>query len=142
MSEIKIRETLGVLIVIYHFGLIGALSYFWYTGGFSFDEFTTTLAILIPVLSGYVAGVVSYFSKKRFVRTDRSRMVSRVFIGLSIFFPSALTLSVGFIMYSYAYGSVFSDFEQFKLTFAAIEGVFATYLATTANSLFRTAPNN
>ena len=55
MSEIRLRYTAGCAIVALHFGifLVGAMLFI--AGGFSFDQFTTTVAIVLPLFAGYAA---------------------------------------------------------------------------------------
>lgn len=142
MTENRLRERLGFLIIFLHFGLIVLLSVLWSMSGFAFNEFTTTLAILIPILSAYVAGIVTYFSNKRHVRADKSKPVTATFVFLSMFFPVAMSVTLSGIMLIFAFGTLFEDFEQFKASFAIAEGVFAAYLATTTNSLFKPAATN
>lgn len=137
MTENKLRETAGILIIALHFGMLSALSLLWAKGGFSFKEFTTTFAILTPLLAAYVATIIAYFSKKRFQNTDRSKKVTAIFVFISLGFPTLFSLVMCLIMLLFAKGVLFADFEQFKATFAITEAIFAGYVATTTNTLFR-----
>ena len=136
MTEKVLREIIGVLMVVLHVALLLSLYVFFLKGGFRFDEFTTSAAIVAPMFAGYTTAITVYFTKKRFVEADESQKVTGMFSAMSIFFPLLLFSGLLATVSLYATSSVFKDFEQFKGTLTLIESVFAGYAANFVYSLF------
>lgn len=112
------------------------LFFLYLAGGFRFDEFTTSFAIIMPMFSGYTVAIVIHFARNRYLTQDRSDKVTSVFILLSLTFPLMFSLAICVSMLLFSYGMSFSNFEQFKGTLTLMEAAFAAYIANFIYTLF------
>lgn len=136
MTEKSLQEVIGVLVVIIHLVLIAILYVEFYRGGFNFPEFTTTVAIIAPMLAGYVAAIVTHFARNRFVSTDASQRVTMIFVTMSTAFPMLFFVALAASVLLYTSTRVFENFEAFKGTLTLTESVFAVYVANFVYTLF------
>lgn len=136
MTEFALKRAVGLLLVFIHFfSLLLAIGLF-FAGGFSFDQLTTTCAIIAPIFAGFTTQIIAFFVSNRLVKADRSRHTTLVFIILTFFFPTTLGFLIWVSLIAQAYGKVFSDFEQFKMALVLFEGLFAVYAGRFITALF------
>lgn len=125
--DFKIKT--GLAFVICHFILMIFLFVCLMLGGYKFEEFTTLVGFLIPMLAGYTTAIVkdisrNVHSRKKLVKTYTPEYRFLVKFTCSIFFLSLFTV-IGLRGFNYA----FENFEQLKITVGLLEAVFGSYIA-------------
>ncbi len=136
MSENSLRSLIGLLLIFLHFIIMALVFVIFLNGGFRYDEFTTSMAIIAPMFAGYTTAIVIHFSRNRFNTVDDSREITMIFAMLSSLFPMAFFVGLCSCIIMFASGHVFDDFEQFKGTLTLLEGLFAAYVANFVYTLF------
>ncbi len=122
--------------MILHFGILALVFVTFLRGGFRFDEFTTSVAIIVPMFAGYTTAIVVYFSKNRFRIDDKSQDITAVYAIMSTAFPLTLFVALSASVLLFATSEVFKNFEEFKGTLTLLETVFSAYVAKFVYTLF------
>lgn len=136
MTELKLRYSIGIMILLLHLGLFAIIAILFIEGGLSFEQFTTAIAIILPLFAGYATAVVTFIIRDRFRKVDDSNQVTAVFSLLSFVYPLAFFGLLAGAVCLQANGKVFANFEQFKATVTLIDGAFAVYVSSFVYSLF------
>ncbi len=136
MTENSLKNKIGILLIILHFFVLSLVLFAFLRGGFRFDEFTTTVAIIVPMFAGYTTAIIVYFSSNRFKSEDTSREVTAIFAVLSAAFPLTMFIALAVSIIFFASSKAFSNFEEFKGTLSILETIFAAYVAKFAYTLF------
>lgn len=122
MTEQILRSSLGILVMIIHFSIIALIVWVSMHGGFLFDEMTTTVALISPVLSGYVFGFIYYAIINRKQTTKKPIYVSWLSVFISYFVIILLTTAIILLIFMKAYNKL--SFEEFKITLTISEIIF------------------
>ncbi len=105
--------------------------------GFSYEEFTTVLAIVSPMFAYYTSAVIHDFARDPFVQPDNQVYLTSRFVVLSFAMFLVYTFAVGGAVALRAWGAeVFDDFEIFKRTLLLIETIFAAWTARLVYTMF------
>lgn len=129
----RIGQLRSIIIGVIFFGYVAillALITCWMLGGFDFDEFTTTLAVILPLVGAHIATIIS-FSQNNPRGLDKDGDVVMAL-------PSAIALTVPILfvalmflaLLAKAFNVTTISFEQFKILLASINGMFGAYVAT------------
>jgi hypothetical protein len=142
MTERQLQYRTGSLLVSSHLLVITAVIGFRFANGFSTDEFTTLLALVTPVFSGYTASFVAFVVAHRHATVDASKPVTTTFVVLTWLLPVVLSLLILAAIALKAFNRVFTDFEDFKRFLILLESVLSGYIGTLIYTLFphRTVP--
>ncbi len=138
MTEKKLKELVGFTLIFLHFVLLLLVFYLFLAGGFRFDEFTITLAIIIPMFSGYTTSIAVYFARYRLKQTDSTSEVSRAFTIMSMALPTVFFVALTTCVTLFALGRAFESFEDFMGTITVLEAAFASYVGIFIFTLFDT----
>ncbi|WP_244808736.1 hypothetical protein [Caballeronia zhejiangensis] len=136
MTERKLKYRLGIFLVASHFALVLLCLTLYAEAAFRVDELTTLLAIIIPMVSGYSASVVTFFVSDRHNFVDETKQVTPTFASLSFAIPLVLVALIGVSILAKAYNMVFANFEDFKRILLLTESLFAVYAGIFVHSLF------
>jgi hypothetical protein len=136
MTEVKLKYTLGMFIVLCHVVVVMYTLVLFTMHGFTFSQLTTLLAIIIPMLAGYTTSIVTFIIKDRHRLSIKSKPVTASFVVLSFLFPGVFILAIVVAVTLQAFNLSFDNFEDFKATLVLIEGAFAVYVGKFVASLF------
>jgi hypothetical protein len=136
MTELQLRNRLGMAIVSVHFLLIGVVIVLFFAGGFLFPEMTTTVALLVPIFASYTTAVVRETLKTKVAAPDTSETLSPQFVRLSWFTLVVFSLFLVAIILCKALHIGFANFEEFKILLAIGETAFGVYLGMFVKSLY------
>jgi hypothetical protein len=137
MTESKTRTALGLFLVVSHFAVLLLIITLHFFGGCKFDEMTTAIAIITPMLASFTTVIVNQVITERSLVADASENVSTPFVFLSFFFP---VLFVGYlvaVILLRAFNLAIENFEHFKGLLALGETAFAVYIGQFIRSLFK-----
>lgn len=139
MTERALRERTAIVLVAGHVLVPVSVLVMRALGGYSFEETTTAIGLILPFFASHVTMIVNYANamQNRYRQTDTSPIVSKLFVMVSFVFPVSLIIFMVTSVVLRAYHLVFEDFEQFKYTFAIAESLFAVYIGTSVITLFR-----
>ena len=137
MTETKLRTVIGVFFMISHVLILLVVLVLFLSHRLTEGEFTTTMGIMVPALSALATLAITYAisvkAKKQYAA--RSERLSGIYIFTALLFPTAFVLMLfGLVLMKGLDG--FSSFEQFKLSLAAVETIFAGYTGKVMASLF------
>jgi hypothetical protein len=136
MTEVALKRSLGLTLIAVHcISLLLAIALF-FASGLTFEQLTTTAAIIAPMFAGFTTQALTFFTNSRLRSDDVSSPITRDYALLSFAFPLILGVLVWVSMIAQAYGKAFRDFEQFKLALVLFEGMFASYAAKLLAPLF------
>jgi hypothetical protein len=137
MTARTLQAIVGVIFIVSHFAVLILVAAFYIARGFTFEEMTTTIAIVAPVFAGYTLIIVRAIMAERTQGNTAPQKNERfLFIFLSLFVPAVFVLVLVAIICLRAYNVGISSFEQFKTMLALAEGVFAVYLGPIIQALF------
>ncbi|MGO7604758.1 hypothetical protein ACC718_14960 [Rhizobium ruizarguesonis] len=123
----------SVIISTIFFGYVAILLLLiscWILDGFDFDEFTTALAVILPLVGAHIATIITFSQNNpRGLEKDAE---------IIMILPSAIALTtpILFVMLMFlailakAFNVTSISFEQFKILLACINGMFGAYVAT------------
>jgi hypothetical protein len=136
MTERKLKYSLGLFLIVSHFGLLISCIIFYFLNGFSIEEFTTVVAIIAPVFAGYTTSILAFIIKDAHVLKDETKRVTPVYSIISFVIPLLLVTIFGLSIGLKAFNKAFADFEDFKRFLILIESMFAAYVGMFVYSLF------
>jgi len=142
MTEISLKRTLGMTLIAAHFASLLLAVALFFGGGLTFEQLTTTVAIIAPMFAGFTTQAITFFADSRLRRDDHSSPITWEYALLGFAFPLILSVLIWVSMVAQAYGKVFLDFEQFKLALVLFEGMFASYAAKLLTPLFHSTNAN
>lgn len=139
MTEKTLKNLLGILIISTQVLAIALTLILWVFTGFTFDEMTTTIALIIPMLGVYIPPLYKYFYDQRLsspLSSQYNRKLSVPYIFIVLAFPSFLILLLIASIMLKALNVAFSNFEQFKTMLAIIQSLFGAYAMQLITRLF------
>lgn len=137
MTEHKLRDRVGLFLIISNILVVVAAIALYFLGGFLFDEITTTIALIVPMFSVYTTAIIKSIIANKQELVDSSPLVSGAYVFIAWLFPIVFTLYLIALVFLKAYNVGFSSFEQFKAFLIASETIFGAYLGLVLSSMFR-----
>ena len=137
MTRAQFRVRTGVTLVLAHFGVLAATILCYFRRGFLFDEFTTTVAIMVPLFATYTTLVIKDFARDLAgVRRERKLEVPVSLVFITFLLIGLLTTYLLAIVLLKAANLAFEDFEQFKGALALGEIMFGVYIGYIVHALY------
>lgn len=136
MTEVQLKNVIGLFLVIGHFAIILLLLLLYFSGGFLFEEMTTTLSLISPMLASYTTVVIRHILMHKRPSARGRTPVSFPFILITFMLPSLFLFFIGGLVLFKAHNIAFETFEQFKTLLAAGETIFGVYIGHVVASLF------
>jgi hypothetical protein len=139
MTEKTLKNLLGILIISTQVLAIALTLILWVFTGFTFDEMTTTIALIIPMLGVYIPPLYKYFYDQRLssqLSNQGDRNLSASYIFTVLLFPSFLILLLIASIMLKALNVRFSSFEEFKGMLTIIQFLFGAYAMQLITRLF------
>lgn len=60
MTRARLRNSLGIILILGHFGILSLLVLGFIKERFLFTEFTTSIALIFPMFAGYTTAIVRF----------------------------------------------------------------------------------
>ena len=136
MTERKVKYSVGLFLMTSHFGLLCYVVALYFVGGFDIEEFTTLIAVITPVFTGYTTSIIAFIVKDAKVLADKTDTVSIVYTLMTFTLPLLLVVIMGLAVGLKAHNKVFANFEDFKRFLLLTESLFAAYTGMFVYSLF------
>jgi hypothetical protein len=137
MTETKLRTVVSIFLMVSHIVILLMVLVLFLKSGLTESEFTTSMGIMVPALSGLATLAVTYAismkGRKQYVA--RSERLSGIYVFTALLFPSVFILIMAGLVVMKGFDR-FSSFEQFKLSLGAVETIFAGYTGKVMASLF------
>ena len=134
MNEFNLRNKIGIFLIISQFTLVIIVFLFYLIGGYTFDEMTTTIALMFPMLSVYTTGIVKFFIHYRNKTSIEQSQITRQFTFIAWFFPILFVLALGFIIIIKPFQG-FRNFGEFKTFLSIIESLFGGFTGYVMSAL-------
>lgn len=126
MNEYELRSRIGIFLIVSQFVLVTIVFISYLFGGYNFDEMTTTIALMFPMLSAYTTGIIKYFISNREQQLVSSNNVTNQFVFITYLVPVLFVFGLGFVILIKPFNG-FGNFEQFKTVLAIIESIFGGF---------------
>lgn len=136
MTERQLKYRAGTVLVLSHLGVLLLIIVLRLMNGFNGDEFTTLLALVTPMFSGYSTAIIAFIVMDRHVTEDKSQKVTLTFVIMTLLIPTVLAIIVAVSIWIKAHNLAFADFEDFKRFLIALESIFAVYVGMLIYALF------
>lgn len=137
MTELKLKNQVGILIILANLAIIILVLVLFVMGGFLFDEMTTIIALTVPMFSVYTTAILkNIVSTRTEIAVDDGPTVTTQYTFVSWLIPSAFCVYLGTIILLKALNVGFSSFEQFKVMLVASETIFGAYVGIVLSSMF------
>jgi hypothetical protein len=136
MKENELKIKIGFFLIISHLVILIPLIIFFYIfGNFTFEEMTTSIALIIPMFSAYLTLIINFIIENRKKMGIESDSVTKEFVFLSFLLPSLFVLYIFLITILTAFGKI-KSFAYYKAMLAMGETVFGIYAGYVLKSLF------
>lgn len=139
MNETTLKNRIGIILILGHFGILLLVLLFGMTGNFLIKEqMMTAIAIIAPFFASYTTAIIAYLVKTRGQLTPDGNIVSNIFRFVGFLLPSLFIAMVALevILSAMKLGAL-ADFENFKLILGATETVFGIYVGQLIFSMFQ-----
>lgn len=137
MTENKLKDEIGIFIILANLLVVGVALTLYFLGGFLFEEITTTIALIVPMFSVYTTAIIKSIIDHRNESVDSSAQVTKSYVFIVWIFPVLFTAYLVSLVLLKSYNIGFSSFEQFKTFLIASETIFGTYVGLVLSSMFR-----
>lgn len=137
MTETELRTWISILFMVSHVFILLLVVVLYLQRHFDDKEFTTVMSILVPALSALTSVAVTFAIsvRQKQIYSARSASLSGIYIFTALLFPTAFVLMILALLLMRSMDA-FSTFEQFKISLAAVETIFAGYTGKVMASLF------
>jgi hypothetical protein len=128
----RVRSLIIITIFFGYLFVMFSLVAIWTKGGFDFDEFTTTVAIVAPLLASHIAAIVAFAqtgATDSFQQRE-DRRIPRLNAIIAVTPPIALLALIVFSIYGKGFNLISITFEQFKVLIAVINSMFGVYVSS------------
>jgi len=136
MVEMKHRFTLGGYMVVSHFVLILLLFGIFFTRGMNFAEFTTSLAIIVPMFASYTTVIIKFMIRHR-SNLEEGVTLRKAYVFLSFLIPTLFFFAVLVMIGGQVFSIGFENFEEFKKVLGVTESAFGVYVGYFIYAMFR-----
>jgi len=136
MTQYALQNVVGTAFLLIQFSAIGSVVFCFTKRWFLFEQMTTTLALVVPMLAAYTIMFVKFVFARPYKRKTHERRLAVPFVGLAVTFPTVYGVWILGVIWFQARGDVFQTFEQFKGMLALAETLFGAYMAMTFGALY------
>jgi hypothetical protein len=134
MSDITLKDWVANIFIITRFLVLMTLGSFYFLGGFTQDEITPLLAIMLPVSAAYFGTSFNYLLAHP-KESSSSKCLSKITIIYAIFLPVIYSAYIIAMLTAKAF-SYKVDFEQLKTALTAGDAFFGLGLSAIIKNLF------
>ena len=136
MTDIQLKNSVGIFLIIGHSGIVFYITYSYFSGGFLFNEMTTSISLVAPMFVAYTTVIVKYIIKTKNLTSTKARKTSGPFIFIAFLFPTLFIALLITLVYLKTHNVGFATFEQFKTMLALSEILLGVYIGQVVFSLF------
>lgn len=138
MTESRLQNTLSVFLILAHFSILLMVLGLRLCGGLTTPEFTTTMAIIVPMLAALTGFAVTYALGAKTPKKGAASTahLPAIYVFTALFFPILFVLVIAVLVGLKVY-SVFSSFDDFKMAIASVQTIFGGYTGKVMGSLFK-----
>jgi hypothetical protein len=136
MKYAQLQQSVGLLVIVGHVIIILMIFFYFSRGGLLFEEMTTSLALISPMLAVYTTAIIKQFQQSKYQEDAEGLMLSGPFIAITFVFPTIYLILIGAFVVFRANRTVFTSFNQFSATLGILESVFGVYAGQTLSALF------
>lgn len=136
MNELKLKNQVGLFLIISQFVLAIIVFIFNLKGGYSSSEFSDTIALMLPMFTVYTGSMLKFFISNRSLSSSRvqSDQLTIQFVFLTWFLIGLFVFALLSIIILKPLNYI-SDFNQFKIYLATIETIFGAFTGAVISTL-------
>jgi hypothetical protein len=136
VTESGTRSAVGVFLIIAQIVIVILAIVIHIKHGLSFEELTTSSALILPMFAVHTAAIAKYFTAHRTAVADDSPRVNGTFAFLAFLMPVLFVLYLAGVLLARGFGVAFVAPEQLKWVIGLAEIIFAVYLGIFLGTLF------
>lgn len=137
MKEQTLKDVAGAILLFGHFLLLPSVVLLYFMGGFLFEEMTTTVALIVPIVSTHTSLVVRHLLRTKATDRDTSQHVRLPYVLISLFLPLLLICYLASVTLAWAYKFGMGSFEEFKGLLVTGEAIYGVSLTQIVESLYK-----
>lgn len=137
MTETKLRNQIGIFIILSNILVILSTLVMFFLDGFLAEEVTTIIALIVPMFSVYTTAIIKNIIENSKNIKDESPIVSSQYVFISWLFPTLFTLYLLALIFLKAFNIGFDTFDQFKQFLVGSETIFGAYVGLIVSSMFK-----
>ena len=134
MNEAQLKNRIGLFLIGSHFLLVLLIVLFFLLGGFTFNQMTTAIALIVPIFSAFSAMIIKYFIYSKEHKSDSHKTVPKSFATVVHFVSITSVCFIYLILLMKVFNAI--TFEQFKLLVGLTETCFGLYFGMVLASLY------
>lgn len=127
----------GLAFIICHFVLMIFAFVCMSLGGYEFEEFTTLIGFLLPMLAVYSTAIVKDIARNAQNKVKIAQEYSVEYRFLVKFVCTIFFLSLFVVIGLKGFNYGFRDFEQLKITIGLLEAIFGGYIAQLIFAIYK-----
>jgi hypothetical protein len=138
MDFAKLKTAVIVTMISSHILIFTLLFILYISGGFAFDEFTTSVAILMPLFAGFTTLIVkdAIAAAAPGAVVTETRPLPWNFAFVTLAFCGSFTVYLLVMVTLKGFNVGFSTFDQYKTLLGVSETVFGVYVGYLMPTLF------
>ncbi len=141
ITEDKLRSRVSKRVLILNCILFAILVVAYIFRGFTPEQFSVLLGLLMPVTLVYASALVKYIVENRYIEknndTTQEKQLTKIYISLTNWMIPLHFIILLLAIILFALGGSIITFGDLKLVFIFIESTFAVYVGLIINSLFK-----
>lgn len=136
MTESGTRSAVGAFLIIAQILIVILAIVIHIKHGLTFDELTTTIALILPMFAVHTAAIAKYFTAHRTAVVENGPRVNGTFAFLAFLMPALFAMYLVGVLMARGFGVAFVAPEQLKWAIGLAETIFAVYLGIFLGTLF------
>lgn len=136
MTALALTNLIGIGLVVSHVAVLVVLMVLWAVGGFSFEEFTTAVVLISPLLAAYTTAIIRFFIQNRGTLTSGGDRVNLPYVCIALLLPFLFVALLLAAILMKAWNVGFASFEQFKIAVGVLQSALGVYVAQVLAPLY------
>jgi hypothetical protein len=137
MKQSRFKNIVSALLILSHFVAIILVILSYFLKGFEFNQFTTTIGLIIPIFATYTTYIVQDMVKNKDIKPPKTEpQLNKIYIFTTIFLISLFSIYIISIIILKSMNAVLEDFDKFKTMLMLGEAMFGVYIGKLISDLF------
>src|SRR5271166_5668857 len=87
MNKPQLQRNLGLVVIFGHTIIVLEIFFFFFRGGLLFEEMTTSLALISPMLAVYTSAIIKHFNQEAVATIPEGETLSTPYVLVTYLFP-------------------------------------------------------
>lgn len=136
MTDIRLKNQIGILVILANLIVIALTLALYLAGGFLFEEMTTIIALIVPMFSVYTTAILKNIVATRTDVHTVGSPVTKQYVFVSWLIPLVFCIYLVTLISLKSLNIGFNSFDQFKTMLVGSETIFGAYVGVILSSMF------